>query len=151
MADIKISDLPNLASMTNAAIVPVVESGVTKTITGTALKTYTRTTDVDASELLGTTLPAAVVTSSLTTVGTITDLNATDLTVTNPINRVVPMFTRRHSVAQNLVSTVNTRVLFNTQEDSVSSTGITYDGALNPGRFANTSGQTRVYNISVTI
>lgn len=151
MADIKISDLPALSTMTATAVVPVVEGGITKTITGTVLKTFTRTTDVDASELLGTTLPTSIVNSSLTSVGTITDLNATDLTVTNPITRVVPMVSRRHSIAQNLVSTVNTRVLFNTVEDSIGTTGINYDVALNPGRFINASGATRVYNVSVTI
>ena len=151
MADTKLSDLPALSSMTATAVVPVVESGITKIITGTTLRTFTRTTDVDASELLGTTLPASVVNSSLTSLGTIADLNATDLTVTNPITRVVPMFSRRHSVAQNLVSTVNTRVLFNTVEDSVGTTGVTYDTSLNPGRFINNSGSTRVYNVSVTI
>lgn len=151
MADTKLSDLPSLSTMTAIAVIPVVEGGVTKLITGTTLRTFTRTTDVDASELLGTTLPSSIVTSSLTSVGTITDLNATDLTVTNPITRVVPLVSRRHSIAQNLVSTVNTRVLFNTVEDSVSTTGITYDTSLNPGRFINESGETRVFNISVTI
>lgn len=150
MANVKLSELPALSSMTNAAIVPVVEGGATKVVTGLALKTYTRTTDVNASELLGNTLPSAIVNSSLTSVGTITDLNAVDLTVTNPITRVVPMFTRRHNVGQNIITAVATRVLFNTEEDVVSATGITYD-SLNPGRFINTSGERRVYNISVTV
>jgi hypothetical protein len=151
MANVKLSELPALSTMTNAAVVPVVEGGVTKIVTGTALKTYTRTTDVNASELLGTTLPSSIVTSSLTSVGTITSLTATSLTVTNPIIRVVPILTRKHSVAQNLLTDTATRVVFNTVSDSVNTTGITYDGSSNPGRFTNTSGATRVFTVSTTV
>jgi len=39
----KISTLPTLATVTDATIIPVVESGATKRITGLALKTYTGT------------------------------------------------------------------------------------------------------------
>jgi len=39
----KISTLPTLASVTDATIIPVVEGGATKRITGLALKTYTGT------------------------------------------------------------------------------------------------------------
>jgi len=39
----KISTLPTLASVTDATIIPVVEGGATKRITGAALKTYTGT------------------------------------------------------------------------------------------------------------
>jgi hypothetical protein len=39
----KISSLPSLASVTDATIIPVVEGGATKRITGLALKTYTGT------------------------------------------------------------------------------------------------------------
>ena len=39
----KISTLPSLATVTDATIIPVVESGATKRITGLALKTYTGT------------------------------------------------------------------------------------------------------------
>jgi len=39
----KISTLPSLATVTDATIIPVVESGTTKRITGLALKTYTGT------------------------------------------------------------------------------------------------------------
>ena len=39
----KISTLPTLATVTDATIIPVVESGATKKITGLALKTYTGT------------------------------------------------------------------------------------------------------------
>lgn len=163
MADLKVklSELPALSTMTDTAVVPVVEDGITKIVTGTALKTYTRTTDVNASELLGTALPSAIVTSSLTSLGTITDLTATtvhattlystDLSVTNTVSRVVPIFTRKHSLAQNLVSEVPSRVQFNTLIDSVSTTGVTYDGSSNIGRFTNTSGVTRVFTLSTTI
>ncbi len=158
MADLKVklSELPALSALTNATVVPVVEGGVTKIVTGTALKTYTRTTDVNASELLGTALPSAIVSSSLTSLGTISNLVATtasttDLTVTNPIIRTVPIITRKHNAAQNLVSDVPGRVLFNTVIDTVSTTGIVYDGSSNPGRFTNTSGSTRVFTISTTI
>lgn len=153
MADLKVklSELPALSTMTNAAVVPVVEGGITKILTGTALKTYTRTTDVNASELLGTALPSAIVTSSLTSLGTITNLVATDLTVTNPIIRVVPIATRKNNAAQNLLTDIPTRVLFNTAVDAVNSVGITYDGSSNPGRFTNTSGATRVFTLSTTI
>jgi hypothetical protein len=39
----KISSLPSLATVTDATIIPVVEGGATKRITGAALKTYTGT------------------------------------------------------------------------------------------------------------
>ena len=151
MATVKLSELPALSTMTNAAVVPVVEGGVTKIVTGTALKTYTRTTDVNASELLGTALPSAIVTSSLTSLGTITSLTATSLTVTNPIIRSVPIATRKNNAAQNLLTDIATRVLFNTAVDTVGTTGIVYDGSSNPGRFTNTSGATRVFTLSTTV
>lgn len=151
MATVKLSELPALSTMTNAAVVPVVEGGVTKIVTGTALKTYTRTTDVNASELLGTALPSAIVTSSLTSLGTITSLTATSLTVTNPIIRSVPIATRKNNAAQNLLTDIATRVLFNTAVDTVGTTGIAYDGSSNPGRFTNTSGATRVFQLSTTV
>jgi|688.fasta_scaffold1096710_1 hypothetical protein len=40
MANVKISALTALSTMTDATVVPVVESATTKKITGTALKTY---------------------------------------------------------------------------------------------------------------
>ena len=40
MANVKISALTALTTMTDATVVPVVESATTKKITGTALKTY---------------------------------------------------------------------------------------------------------------
>ena len=39
----RISTLPTLAAVTDATIIPVVEGGATKRITGLALKTYTGT------------------------------------------------------------------------------------------------------------
>jgi hypothetical protein len=42
----KISTLPTLATVTDATIIPVVESGTTKKITGAALKTYTGSGDI---------------------------------------------------------------------------------------------------------
>ncbi len=157
MANVKFSDLPSLAVMTTIAEVPVLEGGATKTITGEVLKTFTRTTDVNGTELLGTTLASNIVNSSLTSVGTLTDLtvsgevSTTDLTVTNPIIRPVALFSRKHSVAQNTVTDTDTKVLFNTVVDSVEDTGVAYDAVTNPGRFINNSGAQRVFNVSTTV
>jgi len=43
MASTKISQLPVLATMSNSTVVPVVDGGVTKTVTGSVLRTYTGT------------------------------------------------------------------------------------------------------------
>lgn len=157
MANVKFSDLPSLAVMTDISEVPVLEGGATKTITGTVLKTYTRTTDVDGTELLGTTLSSNIVNSSLTSVGTLTSLSVSGtttsqgLTVTTPIVRPVAIYSRKHSVAQNTVTDTDTKVLFNTVVDSVEDTGLTYDALTNPGRFINNSGAQRVFSVSTTV
>ena len=41
MPSTKISQLPALATMSNTTVIPVVDSGVTKTVTGSVLRTYT--------------------------------------------------------------------------------------------------------------
>jgi hypothetical protein len=43
MASTKISQLPVLATMSNSTVLPVVDGGVTKTVTGSVLRTYTGT------------------------------------------------------------------------------------------------------------
>ena len=157
MANVKFSDLPSLAVMTDASKVPVLEGGATKTITGTVLKSYTRTTDVNGTELVGTTIASNIVNSSLTSVGTLTDLTVAGttttqgLTVTTPVVRPVAVSSRKHSVAQNTVSEVDTKVLFNTVVDAVEDTGLTYDTVTNPGRFINNSGSQRVFSVSTTV
>lgn len=168
MADIKISELPSLEVLTDASLIPVVESGATKQLVASSLKTYVTTgLQVDVENLAGTTLPALVVNSSLTSIGTLSTLSVTglantgsistesistdDLTVTNPVVRPVAILTRRHDTQQTTVSETDTRVLYNTVEDTTVSTGIVYDSIANTGRFTNTSGATRVFNISTTV
>lgn len=163
MADVKLSELPSLAVLTDASLIPVVESGATKKIVASSLKTYVTTgLQVDVANLVGTTLASSVVNSSLTSLGTLSTLSVTglattgsistdDLTVTNPIVRPVAIITRRHDTVQNTVSEIDTRVLYNTVEDTTVDTGIVYDSSSNIGRFTNTSGTTRVFSISTTI
>jgi len=168
MADIKLSELPSLAVLTDASLIPVVESGATKKIVASSLKTYVTTgLQVDVANLVGTTLASSVVNSSLTSIGTLSTLSVTglantgsistesistgDLTVTNPVVRPVAIITRRHNTAQNTVSEVDTRVIYNTIEDTTVDTGIVYDSSSNIGRFTNTSGATRVFSISTTV
>lgn len=67
------------------------------------------------------------------------------------ITKTTSLVTRRHSTSQTLANGSNTRVLFNTQEDSNGTIGLTYDAVTNIGRFTNTSGLTKVYNVSATI
>lgn len=163
MADIKLSELPSLAVLTDASLIPVVEGSATKKIVASSLKTYVTTgLQVDVANLVGTTLASSVVTSSLTSVGTLETLSVTglattgsistdDLTLTNAITRPVAIVTRRHDTVQNTVSEIDTRVIYNTVEDTTIDTGIVYDSSSNIGRFTNTSGATRVFNISTTI
>jgi hypothetical protein len=67
------------------------------------------------------------------------------------ITKTTPLVTRRNSTSQTLSNASNTRVAFNTQEDSNGTIGLTYDASTNIGRFTNTSGLTKVFNVSATI
>jgi len=67
MANIKISALPSLTAVLDTTLVPVVESATTQQISGLKLKNY-------VFNGTGTTLPSTVVASSLTTVGSLTNL-----------------------------------------------------------------------------
>jgi hypothetical protein len=67
MANIKISALPSLTAVLDTTLLPVVESATTQQITGLKLKNY-------VFNGTGTTLPSTVVASSLTTVGSLTNL-----------------------------------------------------------------------------
>jgi hypothetical protein len=91
---------------TTAAIGGVRVDGTTITVDGTGLITSPHT----ASTLTGTTLAAGVITSSLTTVGTLTSLNIAGPTVvTNGIFRM-PSFT---TTARNALTAVNGDVIYN--------------------------------------
>ena len=85
-----------------------------------------------SNTLTGTTLASNVVNSSLTSVGTLTAL-----TVNNTVHRTVATFTRKHSTTQLVSNATAGKIEFDTVVDSVSTTGITYQGALDafPGRF----------------
>lgn len=79
---------------------------------------------------------------------------ASDVVVFNSdgsITKTTPLVTRRNSTSQTVSNGTNTRVLFNTQEDTNGSIGITYDASTNTGRFTNTSGLTKVFNVSTTV
>lgn len=67
------------------------------------------------------------------------------------ITKTTPLVTRRNSTSQTIANGSNTRVLFNTQEDSNGTIGLTYDSVTNIGRFTNTSGMTKTFNVSSTV
>jgi len=67
------------------------------------------------------------------------------------ITKTTPLVSRRNSTSQTIANASNTRVAFNTQEDANGSIGLTYDPTTNIGRFTNTSGSTKTFNISATI
>ena len=101
-----------------------------------------------SATLTGTTLASNVVNSSLTSVGTLTAL-----TVNNVVRRTVPTISRKQAASQLISNATASRVEFDTVVDSISDVGLTYDDALgiHPGRFTNTSSETRVYNISTSV
>ena len=79
---------------------------------------------------------------------------ASDVVIFNSdgsITKTTPLVTRRNSTSQTISNGTNTRVLFNTQEDTNGSIGITYDASTNIGRFTNTGGLTKVFNVSATV
>jgi len=80
--------------------------------------------------------------------------SSSDIVVFNSdgsITKTTPLLTRRNSTSQTVANASNTRVLFNTQEDTNGSIGLTYDAVTNAGRFTNTSGVTKTFNVSSTI
>jgi hypothetical protein len=76
MANITISSLPSLATMTDATVVPSDSGNSTQKISGSTLKAYFQA-NVPAANISGNTLPNTVLTSSLTSVGTLGSLSVT--------------------------------------------------------------------------
>lgn len=101
-----------------------------------------------ANTLTTNTLASNVVNSSLTSVGTLTSLR-----VDNVVHRTVAWSERKHSNVQLVSNATPGRIEFDTELTAVSAVGLTYDAPtdVHPGRFTNTSGETRSYSISTSI
>jgi hypothetical protein len=82
MASTKISQLPSLSTMSDSAIIPVVDSGVTKTITGLVLKAYPMTTAANIAGGAANQIPYQTG-SGATTFGSGLTYNGTTFTATN--------------------------------------------------------------------
>ena len=73
------------------------------------------------------------------------------MTVNNVIERQVASLSKKHATSQLIGNATPFRVEFDTTVDSTVSTGLTYSTGTNAGRFTNSSGETRVYSVAITV